>query len=394
MIRIAALYSHPIQYFVPVFRELASRPGVDFTAYFCTDQGLTEAFDPDFGRAFKWDIPLLDGYRSHFLPNWTGQHRTDGFWRLVNPSVVARLARERYDALLIHGYEHATKLMAMLAAPLAGTAVMLRGDSNLLYPRRRVTALAKEALLKPLLRSTTACLYVGRNNRDYYRHYGVPDEKLFFTPYGVDNAFWQAQRRACAGARDGFRSRFGIGGDVPVVLCSGKLVHTKQPLFLLNAFSRVRRNASCALIYAGDGPLRAQVEQAVRTAGIRDVHITGFLNQTEMAAAYSAADICVLPSVIESWGLAINEAMNFALPVVVTDRVGCAPDLVRPGENGFIVAHDRAEALADALERLVSDGSQRAVFGRRSLEMVSAWSVAACADGIITAAETVRRRRA
>lgn len=392
-IRLAALYSHPIQYFVPIFRELASRPTVDLTVYFCSRQGLSESFDADFGTVFQWDVPLLDGYRSRFLRNWTSQTRTDGFWRLINPAVTTELVRQRYDALLMHGYEHATKVMALAAAKMSGTPVMLRSDSNLVLPRTASTLAVKRAVLSPALGATAACLYVGTRNHDYYRHYGVAEDRLFFTPYCVDNEYWQ-RRRAATNDREVVRSRWGVPLDVPVILFVGKLIPYKQPLVLLEAFKRVRERSRCALVYVGDGALRGAIEQAVRDGDIPDVHVAGFTNQTEIASAYAASDVLVLPSVVENWGLAVNEAMNFGLPIVVTDRVGCAGDLVRSGENGFVVAYDRADELAGALEQLVVDPTRRAAFGRRSLAMISAWSVRACVDGILDAAARVAARRA
>jgi glycosyltransferase involved in cell wall biosynthesis len=117
-----------------------------------------------------------------------------------------------------------------------------------------------------------------------------------------------------------------------------------------------------------------------------DVHFAGFLNQGELPEAYAAADVFVLPSRLhETWGLVVNEAMNFALPVVVSDKVGCAADLVRNGANGFVVEHDVTGALAQAIETLVDDAPLRARFGAMSRKIVERFSIEACADGIVTA---------
>src|SRR3990172_7079616 len=94
--------------------------------------------------------------------------------------------------------------------------------------------------------------------------------------------------------------------------------------------------------------------------GARGVRIAGFLNQSELPAAYAAADVFVLPSAFhETWGLVVNEAMNFDLPVVVSDKVGCGADLIEPGRNGFIVPHDDTAQLAEAIGRLVGDAEMR-----------------------------------
>lgn len=118
MIRLAALYSHPIQYFAPLFRALAARPEIDLTVYFCSRHGLDVSYDPGFGQAFKWDIPLLDGYRHVFLPNVCRGKGIDRFFSLLNPAIVSELRHRRYDAILVHSYQYATHWLAMLVAPL------------------------------------------------------------------------------------------------------------------------------------------------------------------------------------------------------------------------------------------------------------------------------------
>jgi glycosyltransferase involved in cell wall biosynthesis len=103
--------------------------------------------------------------------------------------------------------------------------------------------------------------------------------------------------------------------------------------------------------------------------------------------AYAAADLFVLPSKLhETWGLVVSEAMNFGLPVVVSDKVGCAADLVHPGRNGVIVPHDDAGALAHAIGTLLADPSLRQFFGAESRRIIDAYTIAAAADGIVAAA--------
>jgi glycosyltransferase involved in cell wall biosynthesis len=136
---------------------------------------------------------------------------------------------------------------------------------------------------------------------------------------------------------------------------------------------------------AGDGHLRRELEALVRNQGVPNVVFAGFLSQAEIAAAYAAADVLVLPSAVETWGLVVNEAMNFGLPIVVSNKVGCAEDLVRPGWNGLVSDHRSPDALADALLTLVSDARLRIEFGNRSRRLVESYSLKICADGIVRA---------
>jgi len=133
------------------------------------------------------------------------------------------------------------------------------------------------------------------------------------------------------------------------------------------------------------------LEAQVRDAHMMDVHFAGFLNQTEIGAAYACADIFVLPSLYdETWGLVVNEAMNFGLPVVLSDAVGCADDLLRQRENGFVVSASRFGIEgADAIAALVVDAELRRAYGARSREIIAQWDVPHTADGIVAAAHSV-----
>jgi glycosyltransferase involved in cell wall biosynthesis len=386
-IRLAALYSHPIQYFAPLFRELADRTDVDLTVYYCSRQGLDTSFDQGFGKAFQWDIPLLEGYRSKFLSNWRMQDNgITGFFQHVNPGIISEIARNRYDAILIHGYEHLTKWLAFFMARLTGTRILLRGESHLLGQRAWYVRVAKAMALFPLMRLISAGLYIGRNNYDFYQHYGMPQSRLFFAPYVVDNVFFQTQAHYLKPRRSELRAALGVLDERPIILACGKLIEKKQPLLLLRAFQQVRHDLECTLVFAGDGVLRSQIEQTVQEDRIPDVVVTGFINQSKISEVYAMADVLALVSSYEPWGLVVNEAMNFGLPIVVSERVGCARDLVHPGENGFTFESCDVNALASHLRTLMSDVECRRRMGQRSLEIIADYSLARTAQAIVKAA--------
>lgn len=385
--KLAVVLTHPIQYHVPVFRALARDPRVDLTVYYCCELGATEQRDPEFGTVFKWDIPLLEGYRHVFLRNWSRRPRPS-FLGCVNPGIIGELRRERFDAVLVYGYSVLTAWLAFLGGWLTRTPVFLRGVTHLLDDKPLHRRLAKRLLLTPLFRTMSICLYVGNHNREYYRAYGVPDEKLVHAPHVVSNEFFARHRERLRPRRGEVREAFGIGDDAPVILLPAKLVPWKNPLVLLEAFRRVRRKHRCHLLYAGDGAEREKIERRVREQEIPDVVIAGFLNQTEMPKAYVAADVLCLPSQRETWGLVVNEGMNFDLPVVISHRVGCSTDLVRHGDNGFIV--DSVDALERALEELVCDPEKREVMGARSRKRIEGWGVSECAEGIVEGLRRVR----
>jgi glycosyltransferase involved in cell wall biosynthesis len=197
--------------------------------------------------------------------------------------------------------------------------------------------------------------------------------------------------------RTDLRRDFGLSDlSSPVIVSVARLIPKKQPSLLLKAFMQVRERRPCSLLFVGSGELESQLQHYARRHRIRDVAFTGFVNQSDISRAYAAADIFALPSGFdETWGLAVNEAMSFGLPVVVSDKVGCSVDLVRDGVNGYIVSSDDIGALADRLEHLVKSYELRRRFGAASRKMISEFgSYDVAAEGIRRAvASAVGRER-
>lgn len=383
-LRVAHLATHPIQYFVPLYRELASRPQIDLTVYYFSDFSLHGFTNIDFGEEIKWDVPLLDGYKHRFCPSAIGRG-SEGLNRKLNWDVLAELSKQRYDAIWAMSYSSTNAVLARIAAGIQGIPILFRDDTNLLTPRPAWKRAVKQMTLRPLLHGAWG-LFVGQENKRYWSHYGIPEKRLRFTPHCVDNSFFQNKARELSPNRGEIRRHFGIATDAPVILFCGKFIEKKQPLLLLSAYAKIRKCVPCWLLLAGDGPLRAAIEDQVRQHSIPGVLMPGFLNQGEMPLAYAASDLLALPSGDnETWGLVVNEAMNFGLPIVVSDRVGCAPDLVESGWNGFVFPFQDVDAFSEALGRLIEDELLRREFGLRSLERIAGYSVRSCADGIISA---------
>jgi glycosyltransferase involved in cell wall biosynthesis len=382
-VRVAHLVSHPIHNQAPLYRELSARPDVDLTVYFYSDASVRGYRDREFGQEVQWDTPLLDGYRSRFLPSAARTGIQSKYGQRPNWDVLAEALSGGYDALWFHGYAHANAWLGAVGAEVKRTPVLIREEQTLLHRRPWYLRAVKDTALRALFARAYG-LYIGEQNRKYFLRYGLPAERLFRAPYCVDNDHFRGRAEELQRRRDELRARFGVEDDVPIVLYVAKLIPKKAPLVLLEAFRRVRERRPCALLLVGEGELRPAIEAALG----QDVHLAGFLNQSELPMAYAAADVFCLPSVFhETWGLVVNEALNFGLPAVVTDKVGCAADLVRPGWNGFVVPAGEPEPLAHALEQLVADKRMRREFGERGRGLVAEYSVEACADGILAACQ-------
>lgn len=391
-VRVAHLISHPVEYYVPLYRELASRPEVELTVYYSSAASAGEFYDPEFKRVVEHGIPLLEGYDYRLLPSARGAGLHTRFLRWPNWDIVWQVIRERYDVIWIHGYANSTSLLAVVCTLPLGTRLLLREAQNLIQPRPWHKRLAKRLTLPILFRFAVGA-YVGEPARAYLRHYGMPERRLYEALHCVDNGFFQRHRDELRRRRREVRLSLGISDDAPVIVFVGKLTPGKQPLELVRAFAKVRRARPCWLLLVGDGELRGEIESLVKREQIPDVRLAGFMNQAQIPSAYTAADVFVLPSRADVWGMVVNEALNFGLPVVLSDKVGAAYDLALAAGNGLVFPADDVQALARSLEQLVRDAALREQMGARSLVVAERHGPRRSADGLVAAVLAASRGR-
>lgn len=378
--RLAIVLSHPVQYYSPWFRELHAT-GLTLRVFYLWDFGVVARPDPQFGTTVKWDIDLLAGYESEFVPNAARHPGTHHFRGLDNPPLPDRLAAWGPDAVLLFGYNWLSHQRALRWARRYNIPVLLRGDSHLLGRGR--PGWLRRLALRFLFRKFAAALPVGRANRDYYRAFGIPDSRLFLAPHAVESSRFNPDDPATRQAAAALRGRLGLDGR-RVVLFAGKFHERKQPLPLLRAFQAVAGPRD-ALVFVGDGPERPRLEAAAAERPDVTVRFLPFANQTEMPARYAAADIFVLPSRghSETWGLAVNEAMHLGLPCLVSDLVGCQQDLVTPGETGWVFPADDHGALAASLRAALATAPDELVrLGRNARTRVARSTYREATEGL------------
>jgi glycosyltransferase involved in cell wall biosynthesis len=323
-------------------------------------------------------VPILEGYDHVFLRR---DGDRDNYRTSRIPSANHFLRDGRFDWVLIHGYVHPFERQAVLAAKATGVKVVMRGEfTDAPRPGRRWWVGPMRAVyLKWFYRHVEAFCYLGTRGREHLLAHGIPPGRMFHSPYSVDTDLFEGLRSRWS--RSGARAALGIPDDRFVVLFSGKLIHRKAPLVLTKATRRVGDNR-LHLTVLGDGPLRAEVEAAARGACGPRVTLPGFVNQSDLGRYFAAADVFVLPSEFETWGLVVNEAMQFGLPAVVSSAVGCHPDLIVPGQTGFVFPTGDVEALADCLLKFLDDPNLAAQMGAKARTRISEYTSAAAVDGI------------
>lgn len=337
-IRLGILTTHPIQYQVPWFRALSKEPGIDVEVLYCMLPDAQQQ-GSGFGVQFTWDVPLLDGYRYRVLDNRAADPSVTTFSGCNTPGIRRIVRDEPWDAFIVNGWVARSCLQLLAACRLHGVPCIVRGESNAIRPR----AGWKQAIHRVLLRQYSACLAIGSQNRAFYLANGVPEDRIFSTPYCVQN-----ERFAFADRQPRSQGPF-------TFLFSGKLIPKKRPMDVLHALKHLVAEVGrdhVQLLIAGDGELRGQCQAFAVEQGL-PVRFLGFLNQSRIALAYRESDCMVLPSDNgETWGLVVNESMASGLPVIVSDQVGCHPDLVADGVTGYTFPCGDSAALAGRMRQM------------------------------------------
>ena len=379
--RLAIIASHPVQYQSPLFRRLIQEYGGCVYYGHLPDEWLQ---GEGFGVPFQWDVPLLEGYKYRvFAEEMDGEFRPGAavrsFFRLRS-----WLKAQRPHAILCTGWYHPSLYIGLAAARLSGVPCLLRCESNLL----RLRGAGARIFQRLMLRQYAAVLPIGEMNRRYYRHFGVSESEIFSAPYFVDNARFAAA--AGKADRAALRARWAIPKKAFCFLFAGKLEEKKHPGAIIQAMAGI---PSAHLLIVGAGPL----ESSLRTAAAEwkvSCSFTGFLNQTEIPGAYSAADCLVLPSDSgETWGLVVNEAMACGLPAIVSDRVGCREDLIVEGKTGHSFPFGNVPALAAHMRHFVESPGSSHIAGQEAVRHIANYSLEAASRGVLAALQNLDAKK-
>jgi glycosyltransferase involved in cell wall biosynthesis len=377
-LRLAYVVSHPIQYQAPLLRRLAQEPDIELTVFFCSDHSVRGYPDQGFGGVrVEWDVPLLEGYRYEFLPTIRRSTGTS-FWAPINRGFYRALKKGRFDAIWLHGYWSVNSILTMIAAKLLGIPLLERAESTLIdHPRSAFKLAIKRVFFSIARHFIDVVLPIGSRNRDYWVHYLGPDFPSFMVPYAVDNAYFQSTTSNASHSREEFRKQLNLEQNRPIILYASKLMIRKRCIDLIDAYNgldQTLEGEQSYLVIVGDGSERATCETRARAASESSVRFFGFQNQSQVARFLDLCDVFVLPSIHEPFALVVNEAMNAGKVIIVSDEVGCQPDLITDRVNGRVFPAGNVRALRSALESVLGDAEIRREMGKRSLERINQWS--------------------
>lgn len=392
-IRLGIFATHPIQYHVPLWRKLASMDDLDVRVYYASDLSLRGEVDPGFGRPVKWDVPLLEGYESRFLHNRSKNPGPENGFRGLNCPETGRIIREGgFDAILIHGYSHLFEWQVFRAAWRSHVPILLRGDCREGAGIRKgaLLEMIRGTILRLLYRRIAVGLSVGKYMRRHFSRLGMPDERIVDCPHCIDSELAGSQRDQWQPRRKALREELGIGAEDIVLLFCGKFCTRKNPLLIPRALEQIDHKRFFP-VFVDAGELTKELETSLDKVCPGRYAMPGFVNQSMLGKYYVLSDLMVLPSFKETWGLVVNEAMEYGLPCIVSDRVGCREDLVIPGETGYIIPSDDAEALAGVLAEIADDPEKLKPLSARSAEHIRNFSSDRAVEGIRKGLHVIRQ---
>lgn len=368
-IKVAFIISHPIQYYVPILTGLVERGNIELKVFYTWGEHSINKFDPGFNRVVEWDVPLLEGYLYEFLNNTAVDPGTHHFNGIVNPDIIQRIEEYNPDRIVVFGWSFKSHL-SVLKYFKGKVPIYFRGDSHLLTKQSAIKNLIRRIYLSWIYRNVDYPIAVGSNNTEYYKWVGIKEKNIFFAPHAINESRFVLYTDDLKVKVIEFKSELKIPENHIVFLYTGKFEYRKNLQTLIQAKLNLR-DQPCTLLMVGNGPDEEMLKKLASSDP--NIRFVGFMNQSQMPMVYRSSDVFVLPSISETWGLGINEAMNCGLAIIASDKVGSAIDLIT--NNGYIFEAGNSGELSEKMKRLVQNGTILNEMKDNSIANIKDWSI-------------------
>jgi len=370
--KVALLTTIIAPYRIPCFNKVAESKDLDFDVFFYAEITKNREWKI-YKEKIKFNYTVLKGL--HFcLKSKRTLH--------LNFGLAFHILRKKYDLIVIGGYDQPTAWEAFIFSKLLKTKIFLFGESTL--KDQRSGNWVYENLKRFLIKKSDGFLPAGKAAAEYFKHLGANSDKIFIAPFPAIHGFLKKEFLRLSACKKELKIKKGYSNIT--ILFSGRFVHRKGILYLIKAYVKLKEERQdICLVLLGDGPEKEKYENYCKENKIDNVFFEGFIQQEDLPQYYASADIFVLPSLSEPWGLVINEAMAFGLPVISTDAAGATYDLVKDGKNGFVVRAGEETDLYKALKILCNNQELRKKMGRESLKIIEDYTPEKWAQSFIYA---------
>lgn len=351
---------------------------------------LENKYDPGFNKAIQWDLPLLEGYEYEFLQNTARKKGSHHFRGIVNPDIIKRVNAFAPDAILVYGWSFHSHLK-VLRAFHKKIPLLFRGDSTLLGKRKSWKQLARRIFLTWVYKKIDFALYPGKRNYEYYLHADVPRHKLIYAPHAIDNRRFEEANEARLDQAIQLKKNLSVSEHAFVFLFAAKLDDNKNTDFLIKSFLELNISSDCHLIIVGNGIMEEMLKEKYRDK--KQVHFMSFQNQERMPVIYRMANVFVLPSKSETWGLAVNEAMACGCAILMSEQSGAAIDLVHQGKNGYTFNAFDSIDLKEKLLLMATNPKKVEEMGNESRKIIRDFSFEKIAEPIEVLMQQIMQRK-
>jgi len=367
--RIAFIHEEVDPYRISFFERLNGSKDIKPTVFYCQKAHPYRGGEVKLGKSSQF---------SEILPG--GLIKIPFFEREMkyNPCIWRRLSEGNFDCVAVGGYYHITMLFTILWSLIHSVPYTIISESCLLNPRSRFKSLLKKLLLPFIIKHAAFLLPLGKFQAEYLIHYGGKVKDIFYFPNTSDVDFFIEESNKYRGEKNELKKELGIKSKY-IVLYVGRLVEEKGLFTLLGAFKEIKNNYdNVTLLIVGEGQLRNDLEGFTNEKGIDNVCFAGFVENKELSRYYGIADIFVLPSRDEPWGVVVTEAMGSALPLILSDKVGCRGDLLKEGKNGFCFESGKYHKLAFYIEKFLENPTSMEEMGKKSREIIKGFGYSFC----------------
>lgn len=314
----------------------------------------------------NWGYKVKPSWHRILLPSIRLPFFLDTFNLYINPTAFFVFAKINPDIIVISGWDLPVYHMAFIYAKIFHKKLILWSGSTK-YENNFLRTITLP-LVKFIVRNVDAIIVYGKRAKEYCLMLGATDKKIFTGIYAGDTEYYMSASARLISQKSKIRRKYSLPEKNFIFLYVGQLIKRKNLIRLIDAFKGLSNESS--LVIVGDGPLKKVLIDKIKIESIPNIYFLGPRNRNELPEMYNLADVFILPSFQEVWGLVVNEAMACSLPVIVSKEAGASGDLVYEGENGYIFDSNNVSQLKNIMHKLLSTPGLAAKMGCQSREII------------------------
>jgi len=381
--KVIILHNFMAPYRLPLFAEIAKNKTLDVEVFFLSESAKNRRWRISSGIKLPFKFRVLPKLEFNFQGK-------DLFAWIFNPTFPFELIKSKYDVIISAGWLDFACQAAFFLSKILKKPYIIWSESTIYEPswRRTVT----RPLVKLIVRHSDACIPIGTRAKEYLIKLGASPEKTFVAISTVDIKHFEKTSKLTEKEKAILKKKLGIKTK-KLILFVGQLIERKGLKFLLPAFARLKKdNPDVGLLIVGYGPQKQELLNICQKEKVGDVYFSGHVEVDQMPKMYGLANLFVLPSTEETWGLVINEAMASGLPIITANKVGASVDLVKNGENGYVVKGGNVNELYKAMKKIVENPMLLSKMGKRSQSLIKNFGPDSAAKGFLKAIDYVTKK--